>query len=125
MPDDHDKPIALEPFGRRLKRIRKAKGLTQVELARLLGTTQSVLSDYERGKLRLNAYLIVRLAKTLDVSTDYLLGYKATGSPRRRSIDRHFRQRLEQVSLLPLTEKKALLKTLDGYLRGVGGASGE
>src|SRR5438270_7583928 len=62
-------------FGRRLVELRKARGLTQVEMAERLGSTQSFVSKYERGDLRLHGELIVKLAAALGVSTDELLGF--------------------------------------------------
>jgi ribosome-binding protein aMBF1 (putative translation factor) len=48
-------PLGLpEPFGSRLARLRKERGFTQIELASRIGLTQTLVSDYERGKLRLN-----------------------------------------------------------------------
>jgi transcriptional regulator with XRE-family HTH domain len=37
-------------FGDRVRRLRKARGLTQLELAELLGVGRSYLSQIERGK---------------------------------------------------------------------------
>ena len=51
--------IASVPFsetpGQHLARIRKERGYTQVELAQRTSLIQTLVSDYERGKLRLNA----------------------------------------------------------------------
>ena len=55
MPDD-------KAFGRRLQDIRKRRGLSQVDVARRLGIHQSLISQYERGYLRLHGALLVRLA---------------------------------------------------------------
>ena len=51
-------------------------------MAERIGITQILLSDYERGKLRLNADMIVRFANALDV-TDDLLQPKGTRTPLR------------------------------------------
>lgn len=64
---------AVNTLSVRLKNARKAKGLTQVELAQLAGLCQQMVSDIERGRSR-SARDLVKLAKALDVSADFLLG---------------------------------------------------
>jgi XRE family transcriptional regulator, regulator of sulfur utilization len=63
--------------GRRIKRLREARGLSQHELARAAGITQSMLSQVESGVksgrlLRLDA--VLRLAFTLQVGVGELSG---------------------------------------------------
>src|SRR5437667_4859849 len=63
-------------FGERLAAIRKARGLTQVQLAEAAGTTQRAVSYYETEAGFPPAPAVVQLAKALQVSTDELLGVK-------------------------------------------------
>lgn len=58
----------------RLKEARKAKGLTQVEVAKIIGISQNGYSDWERGRNRVDAVSLNRLADLYGVSTEYLLG---------------------------------------------------
>jgi len=64
----------FETIAQRLVRLRREKGITQVEMAQLLGVSQSVVSDYERGGLRLHGELIAKVAEILGVSADEILG---------------------------------------------------
>lgn len=66
-------PKGAEPIGERLARLRKERGFTQKEFAEKTGLIQALISDYERGKLRLNADMILRFSSALEVSTDDLL----------------------------------------------------
>lgn len=52
---------------------RKARGLTQQELAELIGLKKSYLSKIETGKHVLGADRLKQIADVLNVSTDYLL----------------------------------------------------
>ena len=108
-----------ETPGERLARLRKERGWTQVELAERLGTTQTLLSDYERGKLRLNADMIVRLANALETTTDELLQPKGSRSPLRRKPSLRVQRRVEKIEKLPPHQQNYLLKTIDGFLKGV------
>jgi len=61
-------------FGERLRQIRKEKGLTQAEVAKLLSIGESTVSFYESGKRQPDYETLIRLSETLHVSIDYLLG---------------------------------------------------
>ncbi len=58
--------------GENLKSARKAKGLTQKELAKELGKYQSDYSEYETGKIELDYAKIVFLCKKLDITPNEL-----------------------------------------------------
>ncbi|KAB2956182.1 MAG: helix-turn-helix transcriptional regulator [Thermoanaerobaculia bacterium] len=93
----------------------KERGFTQVELAEKIGLVQALVSDYERGKLRLNAEMLVRFALVLEVSTDQLVGLEKAarnGKPQSRRIQR----RLQALETLPKRDQEALLRTIDAFL---------
>lgn len=60
-------------FGERLRQIRKEKGLTQAEVAKLLSIGESTVSFYESGKRQPDYETLVRLSEAFKVSTDFLL----------------------------------------------------
>ena len=60
-------------FGKRLRELRKDKGLTQKQLASLIGVRNSVISFYELGDRIPSPEVIRKLSATLHVSADYLL----------------------------------------------------
>lgn len=109
--------IEAEALGKRLMRLRKERGLTQVELAKKIGITQVLVSDYERERLRPHYEMIIRLAQALEVTTDQLLGVKlsraSSSNPNLKLI-----QRLKKIEALPAAQQKALLKTIDTFLKG-------
>ena len=49
-------------------------GLSQKEMAKLIGMTQTGYSKYETGTNDIPTHVLVKLAIMYDVSTDYLLG---------------------------------------------------
>lgn len=104
-----------ETIGQRLARLRRERGLTQVDLAPRLGVAQPVVSDYERGELRLHGELIIRLSDILGVSSEEVLGLKKTpsnGTLRSRRLLR----RLQQIDRLPRRDQQPLLRTIDRFL---------
>lgn len=58
----------------RIKELRLARGWTQAELARRLSVTRNGVNSWEQGLSMPSPPLLVALAKTFSVSTDYLLG---------------------------------------------------
>ena len=112
---------AEETVGQRLARLRKERGWTQVELAERLGIIQSLISDYERDRLRMNPAMVVRFASALEITTDELLQTKPARTPLRRKPSLRVLRRLERIERLPLHQQNTLLKTIDGFLKGVAG----
>lgn len=58
--------------GKNLKDARKAKGITQRQIAEELNKNQADYSDYETGKVELDYEKIVYLCKRLDISAEDL-----------------------------------------------------
>ncbi|HIR98845.1 MAG TPA: helix-turn-helix transcriptional regulator [Candidatus Coproplasma avistercoris] len=64
----------MEIFAERLKELRAGKELSQRELAKATGLTQSAINLWENAKRVPNGTAIVTLAKFFGVTADYLLG---------------------------------------------------
>ena len=60
-------------LGRNLKRIRKAKGITQGDIVRALNVGRGYISNIENGKMNPTLATIAKLAKALGISADELL----------------------------------------------------
>ncbi len=58
----------------RLRNLREDRDLTQTDIAKLLFTSQTVYSRYERGVLTIPVEHLLILADFYNVSTDYILG---------------------------------------------------
>lgn len=105
----------LETIAQRLVRMRKEKGITQHDMADRLGVSQPVVSDYERGVLRLHGELIVKAAEILNVSADEILGL----TPQRERPplkSRKLLRRMELIERLSKRDRDALLRTIDAFL---------
>ena len=57
-----------------IKSLRKAKKLTQIQLAAAIGVSPGNVGDWETGKSLSSYTALIHLAKCLDVSADVLLG---------------------------------------------------
>lgn len=61
-------------FSKILKTLRKNKGVTQIELAKLFNVSKSTISMYELGEREPNFEILEKLAQYFNVSIDFLLG---------------------------------------------------
>ncbi|HHX75644.1 MAG TPA: helix-turn-helix transcriptional regulator [Limnochordia bacterium] len=70
-------------LGARIRELRNKKGMTQKDLASLLGVTDAAIGMWENGRREPNAEHIKRMANIFCVTTDYLLGQE---SPQKQVI---------------------------------------
>lgn len=59
-------------FNTRLKEARKNAGMTQAELAEILGIAKSTLSGYESGSSEPSVAMTAQIMRALDVSANFL-----------------------------------------------------
>jgi transcriptional regulator with XRE-family HTH domain len=108
--------LGNEKAGERIARLRKEKGLTQKQLAEKMGLIQSLISSYERSRLRLNAEMVARFAKALSVSCDEIIGLKKNEATY-TSISLRFIKRINKIEALPKSKQKWILKMIDALIR--------
>jgi transcriptional regulator with XRE-family HTH domain len=102
-------------FGSRLAAIRKERGMTQVELAKVIGSTQRAIFYYESFKGYPPALAVAHLARALDVSTDELLGLERRPKTRDEMEDpdtRRLWRKLKRLLELPPADRRALMRTI-------------
>lgn len=64
----------MEPFGNRLRELRKKNKMTQEEMATFLGMAGRNYQRMEYGFVNVPSLTVIRLADYFHVTTDYLLG---------------------------------------------------
>lgn len=104
-------------FGPRLAAIRKARGLTQVQLAEATGTTQRSISYYENDDGAPPASIVMVLARALQVSADELLGleppHKAVPATAGDPETRRLWKRFQAVTQLPEKDQRAVIRLIN------------
>jgi transcriptional regulator with XRE-family HTH domain len=105
-------------FGPRLTAIRKARGLTQIELAQTAGTTQRSISYYENDDGIPPSSAVIALAKALKVSADELLGLRP---PRVERVNddadtRRLWKRFQMVTALPEKDQRAVIRLINSLV---------
>lgn len=60
-------------FRENLKRIRKEMKLTQAEMAKEIGISQSYIADIERNRKNISLAVVLRIAEGLNISVNELI----------------------------------------------------
>ena len=99
--------------------------MTQVSLALAAGMSQRMVSHYECEIESPNAEMVVKLAQTLAVTTDELLGIqtmrKINEDPTVDPALRRYLKRIRAIASLPERDQKSVLRMLDNTIRAHGG----
>jgi len=103
-------------FGKKLAALRKEKKMSQTQLAKLLNTSISVISRYERDEINPSIDAAKRLAAILNTSVGYLLGETEDDQLLK---DPKMIQRLKEIRGFSDQEKDQVLFTLDALIREV------
>jgi transcriptional regulator with XRE-family HTH domain len=108
---------SMASFGQRLAQIRKAKGLTQVELGKMIGVSQRIIHHYENKAEYPPTQKIIELAQALNMSIDGLLDSANHASEENfQDIKPNLAKKLRQASNLPTHDLKALTTFIDALI---------
>ena len=101
------------PFGENLASIRKTKGITQVELAKLAGVSQRVIAGYETVIKNPTPDIVIRLAKALKVSIDELMGFKSFSEKGYILKNKRLLKKLKALDNMPPSIQKRIIGLID------------
>ncbi len=104
----------MDTFGRRLADCRKAKNLSQKELAKIFKTSHTTIGKYERNEMTPSIEAAKKLANILDTTVGYLLGENDKVDLFK---DPKMLQRFQDIVNLPSKEKESLLMTVDHFIK--------
>lgn len=104
----------MTTFGKKLAECRKAKNISQKELAKLFNTSHTTIGKYERDEMVPSIEAAKKLAKILDTSVGYLLDETEQSNLFK---DKNMLQRLQDIANLPAKEKESLLTTIDHFIK--------
>jgi transcriptional regulator with XRE-family HTH domain len=109
--------FSKDELGRRVRAIREGRGVTQVELAKILKLPQSNVSEMERGARGLTVHQVVRLAKALKVSADEILLPNGKGSKiTKPAASLKVLRRVQRIEKLPEPRQRVVLRLLDALI---------
>ena len=97
-------------LGENMKRFRKAKGISQEELAVRLHVVRQTLSKWENGLSVPDSDMLIVLAEELDTTVSVLLGETVTESP--ADDLKAISEKLEVINLQLAKRKESKVKTI-------------
>ncbi len=100
----------------RLLEARKKKGISQQELAKLAKVHFTNVGKYERGESVPAADILNRIAKALEVITDYLLNGTLQDKSADAISDEELLLQFRKVEQLPANKKKLVKEFLDAFI---------
>ena len=110
-----DDEMFFKQLGKRIAEQRKQLGLTQVQLAEILGVSQQHMASFEAGRRKVSTSSVPVLAQLFGMSTDELLGIGE--KPSKRGPNAKLQQQLDQLSLMPRTKQKFISEMLDALIK--------
>lgn len=117
MPTPAKRPaLSKKEIGGRLRALRLARGLTQIELAEKVGTHQTALSQVEVGKRGVSLDHVVKLAHALHVTPDAILGETNAQPANGHAPSSRLWRRVQRIEALPQAKQRALLQIIDAFI---------
>ena len=101
-------------LGDRIRQTRRARGISQIQLAEMAQISVSHMSDIETGKTNISLDVFIRIMNALHVSSDWLL--QTNASDESEALDKEFTILLSDCSL---TEKQLILNMAREMKKGL------
>lgn len=104
------------PFSEKLSKMRTNMGLTQQQMAGMIGVGIAQIRRYEKGKSSPTLDVIKNIAKTLGVSADELLFDEGEGVAASRIMDKKLLEQFEMVSKLKPRDRETVMTIIDSMI---------
>lgn len=108
----------MADFGNNLVKLRKARRLTQLQLAELVNVQPRLISRWETGETKPQFDHVVRLAEVLEVSLDVLM--RGEDAAIKASFDvgnKRLKELCRQVDRLPTEDQDVICHVMDSLIR--------
>ena len=104
-------------LGAQVAELRKAQGITQIQMAETLGVSQQTVNSYEVARRRIPVSALPVLAKLLTVSIDELLGETPLETNGKRGPVSKLQQQIDRVNQLPRSKQKFVIEMIDTVIQ--------
>ncbi|WP_316822035.1 helix-turn-helix transcriptional regulator [Pedobacter gandavensis] len=95
-------------FGEKIISLRKQFKWSQDDLAKKIGTSAPIIGRYEREEIKPSIDVAAKIANTLNVTVDYLIGQSD-----HIIMDKSLIRRMEDIEALPSEEKDKVYYLID------------
>ncbi len=105
----------FKQLGNQVAECRKEIGLTQTQLAEILGISQQMIAAYEAGTRKIPASMLPTLARLFAISLEQLVGIETR--PSKRGPASTLQRQIEQIGLMPRAKQKFITEMLDALIQ--------
>jgi transcriptional regulator with XRE-family HTH domain len=98
-------------LGQQITALRKKKGISQADLGKRVETSGDIIGRYERDEVKPSIEVVIRMADTLEVSLDFLVGKTDL------ELDSSTLNRIREVTALPDEDRKQVFMVVDALVR--------
>ena len=102
----------MSDIGTKILQLRKQKNLSQTDFAKAIGASRTMVGNYERNVNAPSIEMIAKIAKTLGVSIDFLIGEGKLAQYKKETI-----QRIEEIDQLDPDTQNTLFTLIDTVVR--------
>lgn len=114
---DDDREFFIQ-LGARIAELRKAKNITQIQMAEVLGVSQQTINSYEVGRRRVPVSALPQLATALTISIEELLGETTQANNKnKRGPAPKLQKQVDIISQMPKTKQKLASDLLDAIIQ--------
>jgi transcriptional regulator with XRE-family HTH domain len=99
-------------IGDTIMQLRKQHNLSQSQLAEKINVSRTIIGNYERNTNMPSIEVIVKMAKTFNVTVDYMIGEGEFST-----YDKEIIKRIEDIDQLDEETKKHLLFLVDNVIQ--------
>ena len=104
----------LTQMGEELRKLRRAKGYTQQQLAELSGVSRRMIVHYEKHSTKPDIDKIRKIAESLDVSVDDLLGgKKSKGKKQQENVPYKIMKKVRVVEKLSTRDQNTVFSLIN------------
>jgi transcriptional regulator with XRE-family HTH domain len=107
-------------LGKQIAALRNERGLTQAQLAEVLGISQQQMLSFEKGRRRIAVVTLSILSDTLGVDARELLGAGTGRSTNKRGPTPKLQRQLERLNQLPRSKQRFVSDMIDTVLQQAG-----
>lgn len=102
----------MTKIGDRIAYLRKAKGVSQTDLAKSIKASREAIGKYERNEAMPSVDTAKKIADVFEVTLDYLVDETASAT-----FDKQTVKRINDIEILSSDDKKHLFALMDAFLR--------
>lgn len=109
----HESRAYFKALGANVAMVRKAKGMTQAELARGIGVSQQAVFAYELGERRISILVLAKIAKVLQQSVEEMIGLARPARTMKGRVSARAIRNAERLQALKKTQQRFVIRIID------------